>query len=111
MDDGEKGSGIKIDAKPKGNNPFGEARPREEVLKELGQDVNEIEEKLESTKIKGVAADDDKEKGFWSGKGRETAWRKPESVDSRPERDEKSANGATEKSENEHAEGEDARMF
>lgn len=83
-DDGQKGSEIKIDAKPKGKNPFGEARPREEVLKELGLDVKAIEEKLESTKIKG--ADDDRKMGFWSGKGRETAWRKPESVDYRLER-------------------------
>ncbi|XP_073149799.1 eukaryotic translation initiation factor 4B3-like [Henckelia pumila] len=112
IDDGQKGSEIKSDAKPKGNNPFGEARPREEVLKDLGQDVKAIEEKLESTKIKvdAVAADDDRKKGFWSGKGREPAWRKPEAVDSRPERNEESANGAVEKSENEHAEGDDTRM-
>ncbi|CAI9104715.1 OLC1v1003446C1 [Oldenlandia corymbosa var. corymbosa] len=30
--------------KPKGSNPFGDARPREEVLKEKGQDLKEIEE-------------------------------------------------------------------
>ncbi|KZV53453.1 eukaryotic translation initiation factor 3 subunit A [Dorcoceras hygrometricum] len=88
IDDGQKGSEIKSDAKPKGNNPFGDARPREEVLKDLGHDVKAIEEKLESTKIKGVAVadDDDRKKGFWSGKGRETAWRKPEPVDSQHER-------------------------
>ncbi|XP_073034096.1 eukaryotic translation initiation factor 4B3-like [Primulina eburnea] len=113
MDDGQKGSEIKSDAKPKGNNPFGEARPREEVLKDLGQDVKAIEEKLESTKIKGVAvaADDDRKKGFWSGKEREPAWRKPEAVDSRPERNEESVNGAVENSENEHAEGEDSDVL
>ncbi|KAH9603021.1 hypothetical protein KSS87_008926 [Heliosperma pusillum] len=39
--------------KPKGN-PFGAARPREEVLKEKGQDWKEIEEKLEAVKMKEV---------------------------------------------------------
>lgn len=80
--------------RPKGSNPFGEARPREEVLKEKGQDWKEIEEKLESTKIKEVVSDgpDPPRKNFWTGRERrqeektEGAWRKPESVDSRPQR-------------------------
>ncbi|CAH2075846.1 unnamed protein product [Thlaspi arvense] len=42
--------------KPKGANPFGNARPREEVLAEKGQDWKEIEEKLEAVKLKDVAA-------------------------------------------------------
>ncbi|KAL8158807.1 hypothetical protein V2J09_000344 [Rumex salicifolius] len=45
------------EAKPKGSNPFGEARPREEVLKEKGQDWKEIDDKLEASKVKDVAAD------------------------------------------------------
>ncbi|CAA3008159.1 eukaryotic translation initiation factor 4B3-like [Olea europaea subsp. europaea] len=40
--------------KSKGNNPFGEARPSEDVFKEKEQDWKEIEEKLETTKIKEV---------------------------------------------------------
>ncbi|KAM7257757.1 hypothetical protein ACFE04_013498 [Oxalis oulophora] len=58
------------------NNPFGEARPREEVLKEKGVDVNEVEKKVEAIKI---SKEDDKPKkasfgNGWSGEG---AWRKP----------------------------------
>lgn len=85
---------IAAAVKPKASNPFGQARPREEVLKEKGQDWKEIEEKLESTKIKEVASDgpDPAKKNFWSGRERrqeektERAWRKPDSADSRPER-------------------------
>lgn len=81
-------------ARPKGSNPFGEARPREEVLKEKGQDWKEIEEKLEATKIKEVVSDgpDPARKNFWSGRERrqeeksERAWRKPDSAGSRPQR-------------------------
>ncbi|XP_051146343.1 eukaryotic translation initiation factor 4B3-like [Andrographis paniculata] len=92
-------------AKPKGSSPFGEARPREEVLKEKGQDWKEIEEKLESTKIKDVASDGPVEvakKTFWSGNGRdrsrveertEGAWRKPEPTDSSPQSAIESENG------------------
>ncbi|KAL8543209.1 hypothetical protein ACS0TY_003929 [Phlomoides rotata] len=83
--------------KPKASNPFGAARPREEVLKEKGQDWKEIEEKLEATKLKEVASDGPAvaNKSFWSGNGRdrlrqedkiERAWRKPESsTGSRPQ--------------------------
>ncbi|XP_071723039.1 eukaryotic translation initiation factor 4B3-like [Rutidosis leptorrhynchoides] len=61
------------------NNPFGAARPREEVLKEKGVDLNEIEKKFESAK---VSKEDDKPEvkkggfgnGWSSDKG---AWRKP----------------------------------
>lgn len=42
--------------RPKGANPFGNARPREEVLAEKGQDWKEIDEKLEAVKLKEVAA-------------------------------------------------------
>ncbi|KAI9182152.1 hypothetical protein LWI28_022603 [Acer negundo] len=39
-------------AKPKASNPFGAARPREEVLAEKGKDWKEIDERLEAAKIK-----------------------------------------------------------
>lgn len=87
-------------AKPKGSNPFGDARPREEVLKEKGQDPREIEEKLESLKIKETAWSDGSAPGkrsFGSGNRRgssgswpedrtERAWRKPETVEAPPQR-------------------------
>ncbi|VFQ78389.1 unnamed protein product [Cuscuta campestris] len=74
--------------KPKGSNPFGEARPREEVLKEKGQDWKEIEQKLESMKMKDVG-----KKSFGSSNGRtspeditERSWRKLEENDSSAEK-------------------------
>ncbi|KAG6416105.1 hypothetical protein SASPL_123529 [Salvia splendens] len=108
----EIASPVAVTVRPKGSNPFGEARPREEVLKEKGQDWKEIEEKLESTKIKEVVSDgpDPPRKNFWSGRERrqeekiERAWRKPESADSYPQSTDESANGPAEKSENGHAE-------
>ncbi|CBI37913.3 unnamed protein product, partial [Vitis vinifera] len=98
VNDGQQpGSGSV--AKPKGPNPFGEARPREEVLAEKGQDWKEIEEKLESVKLKdvgspGVGQTDGPSFGkrsFGSGNARaslpesrsEKSWRKPESEDVR----------------------------
>ncbi|KAJ7967196.1 Eukaryotic initiation factor [Quillaja saponaria] len=85
--------------KPKGANPFGEARPREEVLAEKGQDWKKFDEQLEATKIKETT---DKgaefgKRGFGSSNGRlsmtdeptERSWRKTESVDSRPQSAEK----------------------
>ncbi|KAB2091812.1 hypothetical protein ES319_A03G219700v1 [Gossypium barbadense] len=70
--------------KPKGANPFGEARPREEVLKEKGKDWKEIDEKMEAAKIKETSAVAEK-----GGKGSfgnervpmERSWRKNESVE------------------------------
>ncbi|KAH6756139.1 hypothetical protein C2S53_004400 [Perilla frutescens var. hirtella] len=73
--------------KPKGSNPFGEARPREEVLKE-----KEIEENLEFVKVK----EDVDGHGVWSGRGRgrgrlqpeektDKSWRRPELVDPSPQ--------------------------
>ncbi|PIM97930.1 hypothetical protein CDL12_29592 [Handroanthus impetiginosus] len=105
--------------KPKGSNPFGEARPREEVLKEKGQDWKEIEEKLESTKIKEVVSARPTDgpaatkRSFWSSNGRdrshldektERAWRRPESVGSRPQSAGQSEDGPSENTENGHAE-------
>ncbi|GAA0159071.1 translation initiation factor [Lithospermum erythrorhizon] len=71
--------------KPKGSNPFGEARPREEVLKEKGQDYKEIDEKLEAVKVKEGVSSPDGKRGFGINNGRvnssegrtENAWRKP----------------------------------
>lgn len=83
--------------KPKGRNPFGEARPREEVLKEKGQDLKEIEEKLEFVKVKEVVSADGQaiaKRGVWSGNARERlqteektekSWRRPELVDPSPQ--------------------------
>ncbi|KAF8098565.1 hypothetical protein N665_0264s0064 [Sinapis alba] len=74
--------------KPKGANPFGNARPREEVLAEKGQDWKEIDEKLEAVKLKEVAAAVEKpderspgKMGFGLGNGRKDdrtdgSWRK-----------------------------------
>ncbi|GFP89011.1 hypothetical protein PHJA_001044800 [Phtheirospermum japonicum] len=89
--------------KPKASNPFGEARPREEVLKEKGQDWKEIEEKLESVKVKDSAWADAAKRGFWGANGKDrprveektdNAWRKPRPVDSRPESAGGSENGS-----------------
>ncbi|KAI4376102.1 hypothetical protein MLD38_013895 [Melastoma candidum] len=65
-----KGSG-------KGSSPFGDARPREEVLKEKGKDWKEMEEKLLSVKIKDGTGDK------WESNGgrvqqEERSWRKAE---------------------------------
>ncbi|XP_043714111.1 eukaryotic translation initiation factor 4B3-like [Telopea speciosissima] len=46
----QQGSGSTV--KSKGSNPFGEARPREEVLAEKGEDWKKIDEQLESMKLK-----------------------------------------------------------
>ncbi|KAF4373635.1 hypothetical protein F8388_025329 [Cannabis sativa] len=48
------GTVAAIVTKPKGSNPFGKARPREEVLAEKGQDWKKIDDQLESLKIKEV---------------------------------------------------------
>ncbi|OMO74463.1 Plant specific eukaryotic initiation factor 4B [Corchorus capsularis] len=83
-------------AKPKGANPFGEARPREEVLKEKGKDWKEIDEKLEAVKIKETVAVAEKgERGERGGKGGfgngrapvDRSWRKNESVEAAPDAD------------------------
>ncbi|EOX97749.1 PREDICTED: eukaryotic translation initiation factor 4B3 [Theobroma cacao] len=74
-------------AKPRGANPFGEARPREEVLKEKGKDWKEIDEKLEAVKIKEtVAVTERGERGgkvsFGNGRAPvERSWRKSDSVE------------------------------
>ncbi|XP_011092882.1 eukaryotic translation initiation factor 4B3-like [Sesamum indicum] len=106
VDEGQKNE-IASAVKPKGSNPFGQARPREEVLKEKGQDWKEIEEKLESVKIKDVSAGPTDgpavgKRSFWSENGRERlqqedkterSWRKQEAVDSRPQSAGETENG------------------
>lgn len=90
--------------KSKGSNPFGDARPREEVLKEKRQDPKEIEEKLKTLKIKESAGSDGPASGkrsFGSGNWRgslpedrtERTWRKPELVDASPPSAEKTEGG------------------
>lgn len=82
--------------KPKGLNPFGEARPREQVLAEKGQDWKKIDEQLESLKIKETNGDGFGKRGFGSGNGNgraastedrsERSWRKAPSDDGHSER-------------------------
>ncbi|CAK9153654.1 unnamed protein product [Ilex paraguariensis] len=97
--------------KPKGSNPFGDARPREEVLKEKGKDWKETEEKLESMKIKDGGLTDGQSFGkrsFGSGSGRlsspedrtEKSWRKTDSVDVRPQSAENIESGLPDEAEN-----------
>lgn len=92
VSDGSQEGGFGNVAKAKGPNPFGWARPREEVLAEKGQDWKKIDEQLESMKIKEAVVVDKKD-GFGksvsgSGNGRaaalpddrsERSWRKPQS--------------------------------
>ncbi|KAG6521675.1 hypothetical protein ZIOFF_018800 [Zingiber officinale] len=85
-----------MEKRGKGSNPFGEARPREEVLAEKGQDWKKIEEQLETMKIRDVPSESSSigRKGF--GATNETqrspesrsdrAWRKPDAADSSPAR-------------------------
>ncbi|OIT28017.1 PREDICTED: eukaryotic translation initiation factor 4B3 [Nicotiana attenuata] len=90
--------------KPKGsNNPFGAARPREEVLKEKGQDWKEIDQKLESLKVKEVVSESSDKKAWGNGKPSfmreertEKSWRKPEPNEVRPLSAEETVNGAVE---------------
>ncbi|KAL9370721.1 hypothetical protein Peur_035861 [Populus x canadensis] len=90
--------------KPKGSNPFGDARPREEVLKEKGMDYKEIDEKLDSVKISSERSKDVErsdsfgKRGFGIGRGgsgNERSWRKPDVADSgsRPQSAETTENG------------------
>ncbi|KAF5745377.1 hypothetical protein HS088_TW07G00961 [Tripterygium wilfordii] len=93
-------------AKPKTASPFGEARPREEVLAEKGKDWKEIDEKLESLKVNNKETMTERKEGsfgrsFGSGSSladarAEKSWRKSDSVDSdsRPQSAEKSDDGS-----------------
>lgn len=93
--------------KPKGSNPFGEARPREEVLKEKGQDVKEIEDKLEHVNVKEVVSAG--AGSVWSGRDKtEKSWRRPEMVDPPPPQS--SSAGETENGNAEDGEGKDSQI-
>ncbi|RZB74016.1 eukaryotic translation initiation factor 4B3-like [Glycine soja] len=97
-DEGADGNNA---GKPKGVNPFGEARPREQVLAEKGQDWKKIDEQLESVKIKEASGGDGfGKRGFGSSNGgggratlpesrTERSWRKPQFDDDRPKSAEK----------------------
>ncbi|KAI3804012.1 hypothetical protein L1987_32180 [Smallanthus sonchifolius] len=69
----------------KGSNPFGDARPREEVLKQKGEDWKEIDEKLDTMKLKDLGSGDRFKRGI--GKpgsiedSTEKSWRKNQNVD------------------------------
>ncbi|GAA0172241.1 translation initiation factor [Lithospermum erythrorhizon] len=104
LEDGQqKGNGDDV-VKPKGSNPFWEARPREEALKEKGQHWKEIDEKLEAVKIKEskeVVNSPDAKRGFGFSNGSgssssERAWTKPDTLDPRPSSSESSENGRVE---------------
>ncbi|KAJ8513709.1 hypothetical protein OPV22_004143 [Ensete ventricosum] len=85
--------------KSRGSNPFGGARPREDVLAEKGQDWKKIDEKLEAMKIHNASLEKSSsvKKGF--GVTNETrrspanhtdgAWRKPETAEASPLREDK----------------------
>ncbi|KAJ4800668.1 Eukaryotic translation initiation factor 4b3 [Rhynchospora pubera] len=88
----KNGSVPVVKSKGSGSNPFGAARPREEVLAEKGQNWRELEEKLESVKVREEKSGFGK-KTSAAGNGTtgashdrtEGAWRKPvNSVDAKP---------------------------
>ncbi|XP_022989048.1 eukaryotic translation initiation factor 4B3-like [Cucurbita maxima] len=96
-------------ARSKSSNPFGEARPREEVLAEKGHDWKKLDEELEM-KIKELSMEKTEKsnaigkKSFGDGTGHaaedrtERSWRKPESPpeespESRPDSVEDNENG------------------
>ncbi|XP_068319961.1 eukaryotic translation initiation factor 4B3-like [Pyrus communis] len=113
----ETSPGSATAPKPKGSNPFGAARPREEVLAEKGKDWKEIDEQLESAKIKEVAGLANSEsfgrRSFGMGNERagdrtERAWRKP---DSRPQSADKSETKSnSEEPEGDHVEPENEHV-
>lgn len=104
-------------ARSKSSNPFGEARPREEVLAEKGHDWKKLDEELE-LKIKEVSMEKTEKsnaigkKSFGNGTTRaaedrtERSWRKPESPpeespESRPDSVEDNENGEEDGNKNE----------
>lgn len=78
--------------KIKGSNPFGGARPREEVLSEKGQDCKKIDEKLEAMTI--LEAPPERPSSGKTGNGNgpgslpedrtERSWRKADTIDATP---------------------------
>ncbi|GMP37624.1 hypothetical protein CsSME_00009220 [Camellia sinensis var. sinensis] len=110
VSDGQQNGSV-TQAKPKGSNPFGEARPREEVLKGKGQDWKEVDVKLESVKIKEMVSTNDGasfgKRSFGSGNLRaitpdgrtERSWRKTDSADDRSPSADKVENDIAEEAE------------
>nr|XP_010934180.1 eukaryotic translation initiation factor 4B3 [Elaeis guineensis] len=89
--------------KSKGSNPFGGARPREEVLSEKGQDWKKIDEKLEAMKIREAPPERPSFGKMGSGPGSlpenrmERSWRKADTIDATPlPRTEKDEEGLSE---------------
>ncbi|XP_042412451.1 eukaryotic translation initiation factor 4B3-like [Zingiber officinale] len=83
---------VSPEKKSRASNPFGAARPREEVLAEKGQDWKEIEEKLEFTKIRDAQCESVSvsKKGFGTSNGStdsENSWRKPLTTETSPRND------------------------
>ncbi|XP_076894943.1 eukaryotic translation initiation factor 4B3-like [Bidens hawaiensis] len=85
-----------------GSSPFGDAHPREEVLKQKGEDWKEIDEKLEAMKLKDLGSGDRFKKGS-NGKARsvedssEKRWRKDQTdANVQPPSVENNENGHTE---------------
>ncbi|CAD5176241.1 unnamed protein product [Musa acuminata subsp. malaccensis] len=80
--------------KSRGSNPFGGARPREDVLAEKGQDWKKIDEKLEAMKIHNASLEKTSF-GVTNGTRRspenhtDGAWRKPETAEASPLREDK----------------------
>ncbi|KAG2703193.1 hypothetical protein I3760_06G126900 [Carya illinoinensis] len=108
VSNGEKQEGAGMVSKPsRASNPFGEARPREDVLAEKGKNWKTIDEQLETTKNEVVEKAERPssfgKRGFGLGNGRlaveedNRTWRKPESVESsHPQSDETIEDGSGE---------------
>ncbi|URE02186.1 Eukaryotic translation initiation factor 4B [Musa troglodytarum] len=70
---GKQDEGSTTEKKSRGSNPFGQARPREEVLADKGQDWKQIDEKLEASKIQDAQLERSLDKrgfGVANGAGR-----------------------------------------
>ncbi|XP_022135918.1 eukaryotic translation initiation factor 4B3-like [Momordica charantia] len=102
-------SGTGLGARSKSSNPFGEARPREQVLAEKGHDWKKLDEQLESKikdeqpeKVENSNSTSFGKKSFGraSEDRTERSWRKPEStsesLESRPGSAEENENGDVE---------------
>ncbi|CAL9100722.1 unnamed protein product [Musa acuminata var. zebrina] len=90
---GKQDEGSTMEKKSRGSNPFGQARPREEVLADKGQDWKQIDEKLEASKIQDAQLERSFDKrgfGVANGAGRSPenrtngAWRRPDIAQASP---------------------------
>ncbi|RZR83296.1 hypothetical protein BHM03_00009892 [Ensete ventricosum] len=86
---GKQAEGSTTEKKSRGSNPFGQARPREEVLADKGQDWKQIDEKLEASKIQDAQLErsfDRRGFGVDNGTARSPengtngAWRRPDTA-------------------------------